>query len=49
VLPLIVFTVIFVILAIAGPWLGADSRDGQDWRTAGRTDPRTPPDSDPRL
>jgi hypothetical protein len=47
-LPLIIFTLIFVFLAIAGPWLGADSRDGQDWRTAGRPDPSPSPEAPAR-
>ncbi|MGI8332098.1 hypothetical protein ACRYCC_19195 [Actinomadura scrupuli] len=47
-LPLIIFTLIFVLLAIAGPWLGADSRDGQDWRITRRPDPSPSPETPAR-
>ena len=31
-LSLLVFVVALVALALAAQWLGADSRDGADWR-----------------
>jgi hypothetical protein len=48
VIPLVVCVIIFVVLAIAGPSLGADTRDGKDWKKAERLDLGHLPDSSRR-